>query len=428
MNLKKIIILLLAGFILASVTWKVYDYQTNKKKYITEINEKEILNLDNIYASSDKNITSFKELISENPENIDIHIKLAAAYILKANETCKPELYSTAEEVLNKAIKIEPDNFLPYAMLGSIYNSKNHFKKGLEFSRKSLELNPYSKYSNGILSDAQIGLGMYEEAELTVNKMKDTKPDIDTYSRISSINELNGESQNAVDAMRIAIASGSPVAEKTARCRVQLGNLFYDKGDIETAGQIFGFVMKDFPEYVHGYGAMGAIKMHNKDYQGAIDLYKKALEKNILPGFLISLGDAYALSGNKELAEEQYQNARSVLVSYKQKGVDTDIEMAMFNADQDIELTQSKETIENVLNNGSKSIQVYDALAWLNYKLGNYDEAQKNIELALRLGTRDPLMYYHAGKIYEKSGKTDRSEEYLDFALKINPFYEILYK
>ena len=62
MNLKKIVILFSAAFIIASVVWKVYDYQTNKKLYNTDINEKEIRNLDNIFVSSDKNISSFKEL------------------------------------------------------------------------------------------------------------------------------------------------------------------------------------------------------------------------------------------------------------------------------------------------------------------------------------------------------------------------------
>ena len=426
MNLKKITILFIAGFIIASVSWKVYDYQTNKKNYNTEINEKEILILDNLYVSSDKNITSFKELLTENPDNADLLIKLSAAYILKANETGDPEYYTLAEESLNKIIKNDPENFPAYAMLGAVYNLRNQFIKASEFALRSLEINPYSSFSNGVLADAQTGLGKYDEAELTIQKMKDKKPDLAAYSRISYIRELKGDTQGAIDTMKIAISSGLPSAEKTARCRVQLGDLFYNKGDIETAGQIYGFVVKDFPEYVHGYGAMAKIKMHNNDYPGAIELYNKALEKNLLPEYLISLGDAYALSGNKELADEQYQKAGSLLTSYKQKGMDTDVEKAQFNADLGIDLKESQEILQKILDNNSQNIKVYDALAWTNYKLGNYEEAEKNIKQALRLGTKNPLMYFHAGKIYEKTGQPDKAKEYLDFALKINPYYETL--
>jgi tetratricopeptide (TPR) repeat protein len=81
---------------------------------------------------------------------------------------------------------------------------------------------------------------------------------------------------------------------------------------------------------------------------------------------------------------------------YKQKGVDTDLELALFNADHNRQLEESLDNTQKAFDEGSKSIKVFHSLAWLNFKMGNYDEAQKNIEQALRLGTKDPLMYYHA--------------------------------
>ncbi|MBL0107539.1 MAG: hypothetical protein IPP52_09695 [Ignavibacteria bacterium] len=80
-----------------------------------------------------------------------------------------------------------------------------------------------------------------------------------------------------------------------------------------------------------------------------------------------------------------------------------------------------------MFKNGSQSIKTYHVLAWTSYKLGNYEEAERNILHALKLGTKDPLMYYHAGKIYEKLGQYDESKEYSDYALKINPYYSNLY-
>jgi tetratricopeptide (TPR) repeat protein len=427
MNLKKISILIISVMVIAAVAWKVYDHQTNKKNYLTEINEKEILVLDNIYTSSDKNITTFKELLVENPDNGVLLTKLGAAYIQKARESGDPEFYVNAEDVLNRAIKIDPENFLAIAELGSVNLSRHNFKEALELSQKALEINPYSSYSYGVLADAQIELGMYDEAIQTIQKMVDTKPDLGSYSRVSYIRELKGDEQGSIDAMKSAVKAGSPIAENTAWCRVQLGNLFYNTGDPETAEKIFGFVMKDFPEYVHGYGSMGKIKMHNKEYPEAIELYKKALEKNSLPEYLISLGDAYALSGNKEMAEEQYQKVKFISSMYKQKGVDTDLELSLFNADHNRQLEESLDYAQEAFDEGSKSIKVFHSLAWLNFKLGNYEEAQKNIEQALRLGTKDPLMYYHAGRIFEKTGQQEKSKEYLEFALKINPYYESLY-
>ena len=142
---------------------------------------------------------------------------------------------------------------------------------------------------------------------------------------------------------------------------------------------------------------------------------------------MILLGDVYKLTGEKEKSEELYQKVKFINTMFREKGVDTDLELALFNADHNRNLKESLKDAEESLENGSQSIKTYHILAWTNFKLGNYEDAGKNIELALRLGTKDPLMYYHAGKIYEKLDMNEKAKEYSDFALKINPYYEELY-
>ncbi|MBK8549689.1 MAG: tetratricopeptide repeat protein [Ignavibacteria bacterium] len=427
MNTKKIIIIVLSILVISAVSWKVYDYKTNTRNYSTGIYERDINYISNTNSSADRFITTLHEQLSENPDNSKLLTKLGAAYIQKARESNDPEFYSLADDVLNRAIKNEPDNFLAMAELGSVYLSRHHFKEALELSQKALSFNPYSSYSYGVLVDAQVELGMYDEAVQSVQMMINLRPDLSSFSRVSYIRELYGDMQGAIDAMKSAVTAGSPIAENTAWCRVQLGNLFYNKGDVETAEKIFEFVIKDFPDYNHGYGGLAKIKVFKNDYKGAIELYKKALEKNSLPEYLIALGDVYALTGEKIAAEEQYQKVKFIITMFKEKGVDTDLELALFNADHNRNLMESLEDAQKSLENGSKSIKVYHILAWVNFKLGNFEEAGKNIERALRLGTKDPLMYYHAGKICEKSGQPEKSKEYSDFALKINPYYEKLY-
>lgn len=76
--------------------------------------------------------------------------------------------------------------------------------------------------------------------------MINIRPDLGSYSRVSYVRELKGDIQGAIDAMKSAVTAGSPVTENTAWCRIQLGNLFYNKGDVETSEKIFQFVVKDF--------------------------------------------------------------------------------------------------------------------------------------------------------------------------------------
>ena len=425
--MKKILILVLSVFVIGLVSWKIYDYKTNKSDYSAGLYEDRIGYQSNTNSSADRFISTLQEQLKESPDNSKLLTKLGASYIQKARESNNPEYYSKAENVLKRAMENDKENFLAMAELGSVNLSRHHFKEALELSQKALALNPYSAYSYGVLVDAQVELGMYDEAIANVQKMVDIRPDLSSYSRVSYIRELKGDMQGAIDAMKLAVKAGSPEAENTAWCRVQLGNLFYNTGDTETAFKIFQFIIKDFPNYAHGYGGMAKIKVNQKNYNEAIEFYNKSLEKNTLPEYLIALGDTYLLNGEKEKSEEQYSKAKFINTMFKDNGVDTDLELALFNADHDRSLKESLNNAEESLDNGSKSIKTYHVLAWTNYKLGNYDEAGKNIELALRLGTKEPLMYYHAGKIYEKLGDAQKAKEYSEYALKINPFYENLY-
>ena len=141
MNTKKIIIIVLSILVISAVSWKVYDYKTNTRNYSTGIYERDINYISNTNSSADRFITTLHEQLSENPDNSKLLTKLGAAYIQKARESNDPEFYSLADDVLNRAIKNEPDNFLAMAELGSVYLSRHHFKEALELSQKALSFN-----------------------------------------------------------------------------------------------------------------------------------------------------------------------------------------------------------------------------------------------------------------------------------------------
>jgi len=44
----------------------------------------------------------------------------------------------------------------------------------------------------------------------------------------------------------------------------------------------------------------------------------------------------------------------------------------------------------------------------------------------MRLGTRDALIHYHAGMIYQKLGARRIAEKHLRAALEINPTFDLL--
>jgi tetratricopeptide (TPR) repeat protein len=66
-------------------------------------------------------------------------------------------------------------------------------------------------------------------------------------------------------------------------------------------------------------------------------------------------------------------------------------------------------------------------MAWNLYKNGELEAAREAIQKALRLGTRDAKLFFHAGMIHHDLGELDEAREFLDRALKTNPHFHILF-
>jgi len=111
---------------------------------------------------------------------------------------------------------------------------------------------------------------------------------------------------------------------------------------------------------------------------------------------------------------------------YRANGVDMDMEIALFHADHDKNMTETLALARKAYAN-RPSIHGADALAWALYKTGHYQEAQAYAVEALKLGTKDPLKLFHAGMIALKLGDKEQARQYLEEALSINPHFSILY-
>jgi len=67
-----------------------------------------------------------------------------------------------------------------------------------------------------------------------------------------------------------------------------------------------------------------------------------------------------------------------------------------------------------------------DAVAWTALKAGKLAEAQAAIKEALRLGTQDAKLFYHAGMIARAAGNRASARAYLQQALRLNPQFDPL--
>jgi len=377
-------------------------------------------------SSTDRLIAGFQRRLKDNPEDFSSYVNLANAYLQKVRETGDPSLYSKAEDLLDRAEKIEPQNPELFATRGILALARHDFARALEFGERALALNPESARYYGIVGDAQIELGRYEEAIASYQKMIDHRPDFSSYSRVAHARELYGDPEGAIQAMQDAVDAGAPVPENKAWAYVQLGNLRFATGQLEEAAKDYDLATKTLPNYPPALAGQARIAAARGELEQAAALYQQAFDRMPLAEYAILLGDVYAEMGERQKAAEQYDLVRTIDKLYRANGVDTDLEIALFYADHDLELQTSLEKARAAYK-ARPSIDAADTLAWTLYKTGNYREAQPYASEALKLGTRDPLKLFHAGMISKALGQKERAQEYLQQAIELNPHFSLLY-
>lgn len=377
-------------------------------------------------SSTDRLIAGFQRRLKDDPEDFSSYVNLANAYLQKVRETGDPSLYAKAEDLLDRAEKIEAHNPELFATRGILALARHDFARALEFGERALASNPESARYYGIVGDAQIELGKYEEAIASYQKMIDHRPDFSSYSRVAHARELYGDPEGAIQAMQDAVDAGAPVPENRAWAYVQLGNLRFTTGQLEEAAKDYDLATKTLPNYPPALAGQARIAAARGELEDAAALYQQAFDRMPLAEYAILLGDVYAEMGERQKAAEHYDLVRAIDKLYRANGVNTDLEIALFYADHDLELQTSLEKARAAYK-ARPSIHAADALAWTLYKAGSYREAQRYAAEALKLGTRDPLKLFHAGMIAKARGQNEQAQEYLRQAVDLNPHFSLLH-
>jgi tetratricopeptide (TPR) repeat protein len=377
-------------------------------------------------TSTDSLVGELQQQIRENPKDFEAHIDLANAYLQKVRETGDPSLYTKAEDLLDEAQHLNGQSPELFATRGTLALARHDFQAALEHGTRALASDPESARYHGIVGDAQIELGMYDEAIQSYQAMVDSRPAFASFSRVAYARELYGDPEGAIEAMQFALQAGSGTPENVAWAHAQLGNLWFTSGNLEEAQKAYGLSTRTVGAYAPALAGQAKVAAARGDLEQAATLYRQAFNRMPLPEYAIALGDLYAEMGDREKAEEQYELIQSMDKLLRANGVNTDLEIALFYADHDMNLQTSLEKARAAYD-ARPSIHAADAMAWTLYKTGDYEEAQKHSSEALKLGTRDPLKLFHAGMIAKALGQREQAREYLQRAIDLNPHFSLLY-
>jgi tetratricopeptide (TPR) repeat protein len=380
------------------------------------------------FPSAAVGIRFFQERLNQQPEDFLSLTILGQLYLQQARIAGDIASYGRAEAALLEALEILPGYPAAEAGLVSVRYATHDFVGALELGQELYQANPRMTGILATIGDAQLSLGRYEQAAATYQELLARTSSPSLLARLAHQAELHGNPGEALKLMQRAAGEAlfnNVAKEEMAWYLIRLGDLHFNTGQIDSAEEHYQAARRIYPDYYLALADLGKAWAAQGRRENAIQLYEQAIAIIPQPDFLAALGDLYAITGRPDDAERQYETVEFIGKLDALNKVIYNRQMAMFYANHD-------RTLDEALALATRELQVrkdiygYDALAWALYKNGRYQEAGEAILQAMSLGTRDAVMYYHAGMIYSGLGDDLRAEAMLSQALSINPHFDPL--
>ena len=365
--------------------------------------------------------------VAQNPDAFLDYTMLAEAYARKARETGDVSYYQRAESALRHALEINPSYVQASAALSNILFSMHDFEGALALAGP-LAGNPRAPQALATLADAQLALGNYAEAEAAYQKLSSLSPGPGLYSRQAIWADLHGGSDEALSLMQKAADlawQAGDYRESLAWYDFQLGELNFKSGNLKEAETHYKAANQTFANNYLALAGLGKVRAAQGQYDEAIKLYEQAVAIIPQPDLLAALGDLYTITGQPDKARLQYDTVEFIGQLAEINKVVYNRQLALFYANHDLNVAKALELAQNEIAI-RKDIYGYDALAWALYKNGRHAEAADAMSQAIKLGTGDAMLYYHAGMIYEALGEHDQAQAMLKKALALNPHFDVL--
>ena len=379
-----------------------------------------------VELSSQDAISQLESRLRDNPDDTNAYAQLGLGLLQQVRESGDVSLYARAGKAFDETLARDPKQLDALVGQGILALALHDFPGALEWADKAWAINPFRAQILGLKVDGQVELGRYDEAVQTLQKMVYLRPDLDSYSRVSYVRELYGDVDGAIEAMRSAVQTALPGSESWAWTLTHLGHLYFNRGELTEAAAIYEQVLVAKANYPYALAGQARVAAAQGNTSEAIAIYQQISERLPLPEFIIALGELYEATGQADAARQQYDLVGVIQQLNAAAGMNVDLEMALFTASHGNDPAAAVQQARAAYAE-RPTIYAADTLAWALYQQGEYAEAWQLSQEALRLGTKDALLHFHAGMIAAKVGDKEAARTHLQTALAINPHYSPLY-
>jgi tetratricopeptide (TPR) repeat protein len=350
-------------------------------------------------------------------------VTLAGAFVGKARESGDPAYYRRAEAALDQAVALRPDDYAALRMRALVLGGLHEFGPALAVAERARAAAPDDAWNDATIFDAAVELGDYPRAEAAAERLAARRPGLAVYARVGLLRGLHGDHAGALAVLTLAVRAGTPDdPESLAWALVHLGHESFAGGDTDGAAAAYARARAVLPGYAPAAAGLARVRAAEGRLASAIALYEEALAAQPAPDLAGALGDLHAERGDAGAAGDAWALVDRLARLADAAGVSHGRPLVLFWADhgRPADALRVAEREARVRDD----VHTADALAWALYRAGRLRPAARAAHRALRLGTRDAVLDYHAGVIAAALGRPRAAARHLRRALATNPRFD----
>ena len=285
---------------------------------------------------------------------------------------------------------------------GHILNQLHRFGEAEALARRLVEVRR-APFDYGLLGDVLLEQGNLIEAAEAYQSMVDLKPGLQSYSRAAHLRWLKGDLGGAIDVMRMAARSTSPRdPEAAAWVHSRLALYELQDGSVGNALLASDAALRSQNDHAAALLSRGRILLGSGKGAAAIETLSRVVDRSPMPESQWVLAEAL-----REVGREV--EARGIETDLMETGALLDprtvaLYLATRGQRTNLALTLAEEELQS-----RRDVFTLDAHAWALTAVGRVDEAHAVITEALREGTQEARLFYHAGVIAGMVGEKEES-------------------
>ncbi len=375
----------------------------------------------NVLSPAEHSMAAAHKLIDKNPKNFEAYNALALALSRRARETSHVIFYAQAEDALKKSFEISPANFDGQRTAVWLLLGKHEFVAALEKAKELNKQMPDDVMLYGFLTDANVELGNYDDAEKAAQWMLNLRPgNLPGMTRAAYLRELFGDVDGAIELMNMAYQSTPPnELEDRAWILSQIGHLQLTSGKITQAENTLQQALAIFPGYHYALGNLAKVRIEQKKYEDATGLLQQRFDAAKHAENLYDLAEALELAGHTKAAKLAFAEFETKSLLESVRADNSNRELIFYYADHANQPAKALDVAQSEFGR-RHDVFTLDAYAWALHVNARDVEARKHIETALAVGIRDAKILRHAGAIALSVGDRAAAERYLREAAELN--------